>query len=350
MTPIAPIAPSAPARAPGTHSGRKAAGLAALVGLLFVMCIVSITFGARDVNLGTIWMALTDFDPASASQTVIREMRIPRTIIGLFAGMALGLAGALLQASTRNPLADPGVLGINQGAAAAIMLGFVFFGVHSLVAQVWIGFAGAGIAVLIVYSVASIGREGATPIKLALSGVALAASLFALISALSMTNIEAYDEIRFWQVGSLAGRYHEVMWQTLPFLVIGSVIALFCGRALNGLALGDDQAAALGQNVRRTRIVLFATVALLCGAAVSACGPIVFLGLAVPQIARLMVGTDWRWVLAYSAALAPSIFLGADVIGRLVASPGELQVGVVLGILGAPVFIAIVRSKKLATL
>lgn len=350
MTAIATAAPSAPVRAASAHSGRKVLGLVALLALLFVMCIVSITFGARDVTLDTIWQALTNFDPSSAAQTVVREMRIPRTVIGLFAGMALGLAGAVLQASTRNPLADPGVLGINSGAAAAILLGFVFFGINSLVAQVWLGFVGAAIAVVVVYAVASIGREGATPIKLALSGVALAAALFALISAISMTNIEAYEEIRFWQVGSLAGRYYDVMWQTLPFLIFGSVIALFCGRALNGLSLGDDQAAALGQNVRRTRVILFATVALLCGAAVSACGPIVFLGLAVPQITRIMVGADWRWVLAYSAALAPSIFLAADVIGRLVASPGELQVGVVLGILGAPVFVGIVRSKKLATL
>ena len=242
------------------------------------------------------------------------------------------------------------MLGINGGAAAAIVLGVLVFGSQTMVANVWLGFLGAGLAMVVVYAVASIGREGATPIKLALSGVALSAGLFAFVSAITMTNIEAFDEIRFWQVGSLAGRYYSVLWQTLPFLVVGSAIALCCGRALNGLALGDDQAAALGQNVRRTRIVLFATVALLCGAAVSACGPIVFLGLAVPQIARLMVGTDYRWVLAYSAALAPSVFLAADVIGRLVASPGELQVGVVLGILGAPVFIGIVRSTRLATL
>lgn len=328
----------------------RLAGLVALTAVLVLVCVVSITLGTRLMSVDTTWRALTDFDPGSTSQTVIREMRVPRTLLGLFAGAALGLSGAVLQAATRNPLADPGILGINGGAAAAIVLAIVVLGTQSLSTYVWFSFLGAGLAVVLVYSVASLGREGATPVKLALAGAAVSAGLYALTTALVLTDLQALDEMRFWQVGSLAGRYYPVLWQTLPFLVVGILITLASGRALNGLALGDDLAAGLGQNVRRTRIVLFATVAVLCGAAVAACGPIIFLGLAVPQAVRAVVGPDYRWVLAYTAVAAPAVLLVADVIGRLAVQPGELQVGVVLGILGAPVFIGLVRYKNLAAL
>jgi iron complex transport system permease protein len=333
------------------HSaGNRALGLVALVVVLAAVCVASILLGTRGVGLDTIWKALTDFDPGSTSETVIRQMRVPRTLIGLSAGMALGLAGAVLQATTRNPLADPGILGINGGAATAIVVAIMLLGRQSMSTSIWFGFLGAGLAVLAVYSVASLGRSGATPVKLALSGAAISAGLYAITTAIVMSNLDAFEEMRLWQVGSLAGRYYPVLWQTLPFLVLGSVAALLCGRALNGLALGDDLATALGQHVRRTRLLLFGVVAVLCGAAVAACGPIVFLGLAVPQLVRAVVGTDYRWVLAYTAVLAPAVFLAADIVGRLAAPPGELQVGVVLGILGAPVFVLMVRYKNLAEL
>ena len=264
--------------------------------------------------------------------------------------MALGIAGALLQATTRNPLADPGLLGINGGAAAAIVTAIMVLGQQGSWAYVWFGFLGAGLAVVAVYAVASLGREGATPVKLALAGAAISAGLYALTTAIVMTNLDAFDEMRFWQVGSLAGRYYSVLWQTLPFIVAGVAVALLSGRALNAMSLGDDLATALGQNVRRTRLLLFVVVAVLCGAAVAACGPIVFLGLAVPQLARAMLGTDWRWVLAYTAVLAPIVLLSADILGRILLSPGELQVGVVLGALGAPVFVLMVRYRNLAEL
>lgn len=328
----------------------RLAGLLGLVVVLAAVCVLSVTLGTRLMSVSTIWDALAHFDPDSTSQTVIREMRVPRTLIGLFAGMALGLSGAVLQAATRNPLADPGVLGINGGAAAAIVAGIVVLGTQSLSTYIWFGFAGAGLAVLAVYSVASLGREGATPVKLALAGAAISAGLYALTSALVLTDMAALQEMRFWQVGSLAGRYYPVLWQTLPFLLLGSVVVLLSGKALNGLAMGDDLAAGLGIDVRRTRLLLFLTVAMLCGAAVAACGPIVFLGLAVPQAVRAVVGPDYRWVLAYTAVLSPIVLLVADVIGRVAVQPGELQVGVVLGILGAPVFVGLVRTRDLAAL
>lgn len=325
-------------------------GVLVLAGVLAVVAFVSITIGARGVGLGTIWTAFTDYDPSSAEQTVIRELRVPRTLLGLLVGAALGLAGALLQGVTRNPLADPGIMGINMGAAAGIVVAVMVFDGISQAASVWVGFAGAGIAVVVVYGVASFGREGATPVKLALAGAAVSASLYSVTTGVTMTNLDALNQLRFWQVGSLSGRYLPVLEQTYPFLVAGIVVAMLLGRSLNGLALGDDLAVALGQRVVRTRVVIFVTVALLGGAATAACGPIVFVGLIVPHIARALCGPDYRWILPYTLLLSPAILLSADVLGRVLVSPSELQVGVVLGVLGAPAFIALVRYKNLAQL
>jgi iron complex transport system permease protein len=306
--------------------------------------------GSRAITLGTIWQALTDFDPSSAAETVVREMRVPRTLLGLTAGAALGLSGAILQGVTRNPLADPGIMGINAGAAAFMVLGINVFGTQQLGTYIWLAFLGAGAATVAVYGVASLGREGATPVKLALAGAAMTAGLTSVTSAIVMTDAAALNELRFWQVGSLAGRYMPVFWQTLPFILVGLVVALGLGRALNGLALGEDVARALGQRVAMTRALMFVTVALLCGAATAACGPIVFVGLVVPHLARMICGPDYRWILPYSLLLTPIVLLLADIVGRVVLSPGELQVGVVLGVLGAPAFIFLVRYRNLSEL
>ena len=326
------------------------AGLIVLFCVLVLVCFFSITLGSRGVGVPTIWKAFTDFDPSSASETVIRDMRVPRTLIGIFAGAALGISGAILQGVTRNPLADPGIMGINAGAAAFIVFGIMVVGVQGIGGYVWLAFLGAGVATVTVYGIASFGREGATPVKLALAGAAVTAILSSLTSAIVMTNVDALNELRFWQVGSLAGRYLPVFWQTAPFIALGLFVAMFTGRALNGLALGEDLALALGQRLRRTRFVMFVTVAVLCGAATAACGPIVFVGLVVPHVARFICGPDYRWILPYSLVLTPIVLLGADIIGRLVVSPGELQVGVVLGVLGAPAFIVLVRYRSLAEL
>ncbi len=241
-------------------------------------------------------------------------------------------------------------MGINAGAAAFIVFGIMVLGVQGIGGYVWLAFLGAGVATVTVYGIASFGREGATPVKLALAGAAVTAVLSSLTSAIVMTNVDALNELRFWQVGSLAGRYMPVFWQTAPFIVLGLFVAMLTGRALNGLALGEDLALALGQRLRLTRLVLFVTVAVLCGAATAACGPIVFVGLVVPHLARFICGPDYRWILPYSLVLTPIVLLVADIIGRLVVSPGELQVGVVLGVLGAPAFIALVRYRSLAEL
>ena len=334
----------------GRHGARRVLGLGLLVVTLAGVCFVSITMGSRSITLMTIWEAFTSYDPASASQTVVREMRVPRTLLGLSAGAALGLSGVILQGVTRNPLAEPGIMGINTGAAAFIVFGIMVLGTQQLSTYIWIGFLGAAVATVMVYTIASFGREGATPVKLALAGAAVTAAFYSLTNAIVMTNVEALDELRFWQVGSLAGRYLPVFWQTLPFIVIGVVVALGTGRALNGLALGEDVAVALGQRVRLTRAVMFVTVAILCGAATAACGPIVFIALVVPHLARMLCGPDYRWILAYSLVLTPMVLLIADIIGRVVVSPSELQVGVVLGALGAPAFVALVRHRNLVEL
>ena len=332
------------------RAARLAAGLIALVGVLVIVCFLSIALGSRSMSLATVWAALTDFDASSASETVVREMRVPRTLLAVTAGAALGLSGAVLQGVTRNPLADPGIMGINAGAAAFMVVGIMVLGAQQLSSYIWLAFAGAGVSTVVVFGIASFGREGATPVKLALAGAAVTAGLTSVTSAIVMTNVEALNELRFWQVGSLGGRYAPVFWQTAPFIAVGAVAALAMGRALNGLALGEDVARALGQRIRLTRAVMFAAVALLCGAATAACGPIVFLGLVAPHVARLICGSDYRWILPYSMVITPVIMLLADIAGRLVLAPDELQVGVVLGVLGAPAFVVLVRYRNLAEL
>jgi len=329
---------------------RLLAGLLVLGVVLVAVFLLSITMGSRAITLGTVWDSLLRPGSGSVAQTVVREIRVPRTLLGVLVGAALGLSGTILQGVTRNPLADPGIMGINSGAAAAIVASVMLFGAGGLSTYVWFSFLGAGAAMLAVYSIASFGREGATPVKLALAGAAVTAGLSSVTSTIVITHSDALNELRMWQVGSLAGRYLPVFWQVLPFIAVGCAVALFSGRALNGLALGEDIAVALGQHVVRTRLVMFATVAVLCGAATAACGPITFVGLVVPHLARLLCGPDYRWILAYAAVLTPVVLLGADILGRVVLANGELQVGVVLGVLGAPVFIALVRSRNLVKL
>ena len=325
-------------------------GLVALVVVLAAVAFVSVTLGSRSVGLADVLQAVVNANASSTDGVVTLEMRIPRTLLGIVVGAALGASGAVLQGVTRNPLADPGIMGINAGAAAFVVLAVTVLGLRGISTYIWFAFAGAAMATVVVYAVASLGREGATPVKLALAGAAVTAGLTSVTSGIVMTNVDALNELRFWQVGSLAGRYLPVLTGVAPFLVVGLLLALACGRTLNGLALGEDTARSLGVHVARSRVALFAVVALLCGAATAACGPIVFIGLVVPHAARLVCGPDYRWIVPYSMVLSPIVLLLADVAGRLVISPGELQVGVVLGVLGAPCFIALVRYGRLAEL
>jgi iron complex transport system permease protein len=317
--------------------------------VLVAFCAASLTIGARSVSLGTMLDAVTAFDPTNGDHAVVLS-RLPRTVIGLLVGAALATAGAALQGVARNPLADPGILGINAGAALGVVIGIYLFGVQGATGYIWFAFAGAGAAALTVYAVASLGREGATPVKLALAGAALAAGLASLTNGVLVSSQETLDRFRFWQVGTLSGRGWDVIGAVLPFLVVGLLLTLATGKVLNSLALGDDVARGLGQNVNLARAVTALGVVLLCGAATAAAGPIGFVGLVIPHMVRLVVGADYRWILPFSALLGPVLLLGADILGRVVLPPGEIQVGVMTAVVGAPVFIWLVRRRRMAQL
>lgn len=332
------------------RSGGLAGGLAGLAVLLLALVFLSITQGSRDIGLHDVVEALGHLSAVTTDDTVTVRLRVPRTILGVLVGAALGISGAILQGLTRNPLADPSIMGIEAGAALAVVLGITALGVTAIEAHVLLAFVGALAATALVYGVGSLGRDGATPVKMALAGAAITAGLGAVTIGLLLTDLQAQNEFRFWQVGSLAGRYAPIVTGVAPVIAVGLAAGLLCGRPLNALALGDDAARGLGIQLTRTRIGLFAVVAVLCGAATAACGPIVFVGLVVPHVARAICGPDYRWILPYALLLGPILLLLADVLGRVVGGDGEVQVGVVLGVLGAPFFIALVRYSRLAEL
>ena len=338
---------------PDDRSARRTlprlAGLPLCAVVLVAIAMASIAIGAKSIPLSDVVAGLFG-DDGSESAAIVRELRLPRTLVGLAVGIALGLAGALMQALTRNPLADPGILGVEAGAAAAIVAAIAVFGVTEPRAYIWFSFLGAAVASVVVYLLGSHGRAGATPVRLALAGTAVAAALTAFTNGLILLDQEAFDEFRHWVVGSIAGRDLTILAEVGPFLLAGTLIALALARPLNALALGDDSGRALGARVGRTRVLGAVAITLLCGAATAVAGPIVFLGLAVPHMARAIAGPDQRWVLGYSMLLAPILLLTADVIGRIVISPSELEVGIVTAVIGAPVFIALVRRKRIAQL
>lgn len=323
-------------------------GVAALAGV----ALASVAYGSKPIALDRVLGAFLAFD-GSNDHLIVRSLRVPRTLAGIGVGAALGLAGAVMQGVTRNPLADPGILGVNAGASLAVVIAISVFEVSSLSVYVWfafVGAAGASVAVYALGSLGSLGRDGATPVKLALAGAALSALLGALTTAVLLLDATTLDQFRFWVVGSLAGRDAAIVGQVAPFLAVGAIVALGSARALNALGLGDDVARSLGQRVGLARLTAAVAVVLLTGAAVAAAGPIGFVGLTVPHVARAITGPDYRWVLPYSMVGAPILLLGADIVGRIVARPGELQVGIVTALLGAPFFIALVRRRRLAAL
>ncbi|MFF4392265.1 FecCD family ABC transporter permease [Streptomyces sp. NPDC001552] len=328
------------------HAAR-AAGLLAALAVLALIAVVSIAVGAKQMSLDEVWHGLFAY-AGTPSDVVVRDLRIPRTLLGLMVGLGLGLSGAVMQALTRNPLAEPGILGVNAGAAAAVVSAISFFGASSLNEFVWWAFLGAAFVSVLVYVLG--GSRSATPVRLALAGTAASAALVGYINAVQLMDSKALDKLRFWTVGSLASANMDTVRQVAPFLLVGAVLALVLGRPLNAMAMGDDTARALGAHLTRTRIGAVVAITLLCGAATAACGPIVFIGLMVPHLVRAFTGPDMRWVLAYSAVLSPALLLGSDIIGRVITRPAELQVGVVTALIGGPVFIYLVRRKRMAQL
>ncbi|HEY9369280.1 MAG TPA: iron chelate uptake ABC transporter family permease subunit [Streptomyces sp.] len=317
------------------------------VGVLLLVCVLSIVVGAKSVPLGDVWHGLFQ-NSGVGNDVVVHDVRVPRTLLGLLVGVALGLSGAVMQGLTRNPLAEPGLLGVNAGAAAAVVSAIAFLGVADVSDFVWFAFAGAAVVSVVVYVLG--GSRSATPVRLALAGTAATAALYGYVNAVQLLNSAALDQLRFWTVGSLASADMATVRRVAPFILVGVLLALLIARPLNAMEMGDDTARALGANLNRTRLVAMLAVTLMCGAATAACGPIVFIGLMVPYMVRAITGPDMRWILPYAAVLSPVLLLASDVLGRVVARPSELQVGIVTALVGGPVFIHLVRRKRMAKL
>jgi iron complex transport system permease protein len=336
---------ASPERARGRRIAPGAAFAIAAALLVFV-ALASLAIGARQVPLDVVLAAFAAPVPGDADQVVVRDLRLPRAVIGLMAGAALGVVAALLQGATRNPLADPGLLGINAGASLAVVAAIAFLGVASPLGFVWFAFGGAAVAAAVVFAIGSSGGGGATPAKLALTGAALTAATTPLITLLLIGDEGTLSQFRFWSVGSLSGRGMDTAALLWPFLAVGLVLAAWLSLRLNLLALGDDVARGLGVRLGTTRVVTAIAVILLAGTATSLAGPIALLGLAVAHAARGIVGGDYRWIVPLSAVLGGIVLLAADVIGRVIVAPAELEAGIIAAVVGAPVLIALVRRTK----
>ncbi|WP_416975328.1 FecCD family ABC transporter permease [Streptomyces sp. 4F14] len=331
---------------PRSGRGPRSLGLVVSAVLLAAVAVASIAIGAKELSLEQVWHGLFQ-DSGNYADVVVGD-RLSRTLLGVLAGAALGLAGAVLQALTRNPLADPGLLGINAGASAAVVTAITFLGVTSLSGYVWFAFLGAAAVGALVWFLG--GSRGATPVRLALAGTAITAALYGYLQAVMIMDDAALARMRFWTVGSLSGASDETILQVLPFLAVGTLLAFALARPLNAVAMGDDTATALGAHLGRTRALSMLAATVLCGAATAACGPIAFVGLMVPHVVRSFTGPDLRWIMPYAAILSPVLLLGSDVLGRVVARPSEVQVGIVTAVVGGPVFIFLVRRRRAAQL
>ena len=321
--------------------------VALLMAALVVLLVAGLAIGSRLIPTGTVMDALTNFDPGSDDQLVIRFSRLPRTLIGVLAGAALGLAGVLTQSLTRNALAEPGTLGVNAGAAVGVIIGLIATGGASIMVYVWFAFAGAALTSVLVHRLGRTGRSGVDPARLVLAGAALSIVLSALTRALILSaDATVYESFRSWATGSLQGRG----WESLPVvgacLVVGLLISLAIAGPLDSVSLGTDMATALGVNIRLTWTLANAAIVVLAGGATAACGPIAFIGLASPHIARAVSGPNHRLLLPVSALLAAVLLLLADVIGRIVVFPGEIGAGVMTALIGSPFFIHLVRRGR----
>jgi iron complex transport system permease protein len=329
-------------------STARLAWVGAGAGCLVLLALASVAFGNREISLDELFAALAG-DTNGVGQAAVAA-RVPRTVLALLVGAALALSGATMQAVTRNPLADPGILGVSSGAALAVVIGIAFFGLSDPYGYIGVATLGAAVAAVFVYAIGSLGRGGATPLKLALAGAATSAALSSLVSAVLLPRVDILTTFQFWQIGGVGGAEWDRIGVVAPFLLAGAVIVVLSSRALNTLALGDDLAAGLGTQVRRTRLIAALGAVLLCGAATAVAGPIGFVGLVVPHLCRLLVGSDQRWLLPFTAIAGAGLLVAADVIGRVVARPEEIEVGIVTALIGAPFFIWIVRRQKVRAL
>lgn len=322
--------------------------LPAMVALLVLCTAASLAVGSRDVSLEDLIAGLQGYTENLSQAAIVKRM--PRTLLAAAVGAALGLAGGVMQGVTRNPLADPSILGVNMGASLAVVIGIAWFGMSSLSGYIWAAMVGAAVAAVFVYAIGSLGRGGATPLKLALAGAATSAALSSFITAVALPRGDIATLIRSWQIGGVGGATYDSLSAMLPFLILGGAVCLLSARGLNALALGDELAAGLGEHVVVVRAVAALGAVMLCGAATAMAGPIGFVGLVVPHLCRLLVGVDQRWLLPFSALTGACLLIISDVAGRIIARPSELDVGILTAFIGAPVFIAVVRRQKVRAL
>lgn len=315
------------------------------ISLLVACVMVSLAFGSKSVGFSQAINALMNSDDMSFAAIVVRE-RIPRTIFSIMAGASLGISGALMQSITRNPIADPSILGVNTGASLFVVIGIAFFNINSANQYIWMALAGAGITSIFVYGIASMGSGGMTPIKLALAGSATSAVLTSLVSVIILPRTEVMNAYRFWQVGSVSGATWESINLIFPYLIIGLIISIISTPALDVLALGDDVATGLGVNIGIIRIICAIAGVILCGAITAIAGPIGFVGLMIPHSIRLILGSNLKGLIPMSAIGGAVLLTISDVFGRVIGSPGELQVGIITAFLGAPILIIIARKAK----
>ncbi|NLM13971.1 MAG: iron chelate uptake ABC transporter family permease subunit [Epulopiscium sp.] len=314
------------------------------------LCVLaSLAFGARFVSFNEVLNTLIHSRMTTINEIVVHE-RIPRTVFGIIAGGAFGVSGALMQSITRNPIADPSILGVNTGATLFVVGGIAFLGINSPEEYIFLALIGAAITAVFVYGIGSMGPGGATPIKLALAGAAISAALSSLVSAIIMPREQVMNAVRFWQVGSISGATWEGIVTVLPFLIIGLLLGLIVTPALDALAMGDDIATGLGVRVGTVRLIGAMSGVLLCGAITALAGPIGFVGLMVPHTMRLICGPNLRWIVPMSALGGAILLTLSDVLGRLIGSPGELEVGIVTAFIGAPILIMIAIRAKGRTL
>lgn len=313
--------------------------------LVLLLLVWSIMLGAADISTSTVIDALFAFDATSFDHLVIQTVRLPRVVAGAFVGASLAVAGAIMQGLTRNPLASPGILGINAGASFAVVLAVYVMGSPPLSVYAVFAMIGATLAAIVVYGLGSMGRGGATPLRLTLAGVILTAFLTSFTTALLITDQDTLDQIRFWTVGSLAGRDWELFQQTAWYMVFGMIGALLLARQITTISLGEDIAAGLGQNTVLVKGLAAIAVVFLAGGAVALAGPIGFVGLVAPHLVRFFAGVDYRWILPYSALMGAVLVIGGDLVARVIIRPQELPVGVMMGLIGAPFFIYLARWK-----
>ncbi|MEU7616365.1 iron ABC transporter permease [Micromonospora rifamycinica] len=322
----------------------RLAWLLAVLAALVLALVASVAFGSRIVGWADITAALGGTDDTLDQAAVVK--RLPRTVLAALVGAALALSGTVMQGVTRNPLADPGILGVNMGAMLAIAVAMTTVGLYTATMYIWVAIAGAAVSAMFVYAVGSLGRGGATPLKIALAGAATSAALASLVVAVVLPRGDVAENFQSWQVGGVGGASWDSIGQVLPFLLAGLAVCLLCARALNSLALGDDLAAGLGERVALVRGIAAAGAVVLCGAATAVAGPIAFVGLIVPHLCRLLVGLDHRWLLPFATLVGAVLLTVADVAGRVVNRPDEIAAGIVTALIGAPFFIYIVRRQK----